>query len=79
MESKICTYTEKNHRLQLLRIVEDNFEGFELRYNRKCLAMFVKSEAFHARLYFSHLVADLAVDRESPMSKISPLNTYVRA
>lgn len=75
MESKICTYTEKGFRLQLLRVTVDNFDGIELRFNRKCLVMYSKEEAFHARLYFAHLVSMISVDRESPLSKITTLNT----
>lgn len=68
MESKICTYTEPNHRLQLLRVCDDKFDGLELRYNRKCIVMFSKNEAYHARLYFSHLVSIICINRESPLS-----------
>lgn len=64
MESKICTYSEKNARLQLLRVVSDTgITTFEIRLNRKTLDVFHQDLAFEARLLFLHCVHELCVNR----------------
>lgn len=68
MESKICTYTEKNHRLQLLQFRDDKFSGFLIRYNRKEIDKYSLDRAYDARLQFSYLVSRFCIDRSSPLS-----------
>lgn len=66
METKICSYTEKNARLQLLKVVTDTgITTFELRLNRKTLDIFHHDLAFEARLVFLHCVHELCVNRTS--------------
>lgn len=64
MESKICTYTEKNVRLQLVRVVTDtNLTLLEIRYNRKVIETYHSDLATEAKLYFSHCVHKILLDR----------------
>lgn len=64
MESKICSYTEKNARLQLLKVVSDSgIITFEIRLNRKTIDIYNNDLAFEARLLFLHSVHELCVNR----------------
>lgn len=66
MEKTICSYNEKNARLQLVRVVNDvKITTFELRLNRRVLNIFVQDHAFEARLVFLHSVHELCVNRNS--------------
>lgn len=76
MESKICTYSEPNVRLQLVRIQEGSLMTIELRYNRRIIRSFNREESQLARLFFSYQVGMLLVDRNaSGLLKITKLNT----
>lgn len=70
MESKICTYTEDNIRLQLVKI--DNNTGnpvCEIRINRKTIFRVSRSNFSYfgtlARLMFLHYVHEICLDRNS--------------
>lgn len=63
MESKVCTYTEKNVRLQLVRVVDRGNSLLEIRFNRKVLGTYHIDLAFEAKLYFSHCVHKILLDR----------------
>lgn len=65
MESKICSYTENNVRLQLVRIQNGSELAIELRYNRKVIGRFSRSEGMLARYRFSHIVQEIIVLRDS--------------
>lgn len=74
METKICTYTEKDVRLQLVRVQEPGSSvlSLELRFNRKVIARYSCSEGMIARYRFSHIVQEIVVLRDSSiMSKIT--------
>lgn len=74
MESKICTYSEKSVRLQLVRVQEPGSSdlSLELRYNRKVLGRFSRSEGMLARYRFAHIVHEIVVLRDSSiMSKMT--------
>lgn len=69
METKICTYSEANVRLQLVRITEGDNTICEIRLNRKCFfrvghADFVWFGTL-ARLMFLHYVHSICMDRNS--------------
>lgn len=64
MESKICSYTEKNARLQLVRVFSGNERGtFEVRLNRKVLGS--SPDPLYSRLYFHFVVNELCLNRNS--------------
>lgn len=64
MESKICSYTEKNARLQLVKVFTGNDRGiFEVRLNRKIIGS--SSDALYARLYFHYVFNELCLNRNS--------------
>ena len=74
MESKICTYSEKNVRLQLVcvQIPGSSDLIIEIRHNRKVLSRYTRNEAMLARYQFAHIVHDLVVLRDSSiMSKLT--------
>lgn len=74
MEKKVCSYTEKNERLQLIAIWNDcgnMLLAFEIRVNRQVLYRFVPSEAFYARLCFYHCVHELCVNRSKAMLNLT--------
>lgn len=62
MESKICTYTETNHRLQFVK-VDDTFE---IRYNRNILKR--NKDAEYMRYFFVNMVHLICINRQSPLS-----------
>lgn len=71
MESKICTYTEKNVRLQLVRVSLDPVpDVLEIRFNRKIIGTYSTSFALEAKLYFSHCVHKILLDRS--LSDLTP-------
>lgn len=71
MEKKVCSYTEPNARLQLVRVVNDaGVTTFELRLNRKTLDVYHQDLAFEARLYFVHCVHELCVNCNSQICQI---------
>ena len=70
METKVCTYTEKNVRLQLVRVetspkVSDEMalRLLEIRLNRKVIQVYHVYLATEAKLYFSHCVQKILIDR----------------
>lgn len=64
MEAKICTYTEKNVRLQLVRVVTDTaITLLEIRLNRKVIESYHADLVTEAKLYFSHCVHKILLDR----------------
>lgn len=64
MESKICTYTEKNVRLQLVRrVLDTNIPLIEIRFNRKVINTYHADLANEAKLYFLHCVHKILMDR----------------
>lgn len=77
MESKICTYSEKNIRLQLVRIQEDGSSDMclEIRLNRKVLFRMFRSEFVYvgtfARLMFNHYVHEISINRRSNLSHMT--------
>lgn len=73
MERTICSYNEKNARLQLVRVVDDHKNTtFELRLNRRVLDVFNQDLAFEARLVFVHSVHELCVNRNcNVLSKLT--------
>lgn len=74
MESKICTYTEKNVRLQLVRVVTGTeLPLLEIRLNRKVLEAYHSDLATEAKLYFSHCVHKILIDRNLSDLTSSPL------
>lgn len=72
MESKICTYTEKGQRLQLVRICDDHkMDVYEIRLNRVVIDRFVGAAAIMSRFYFVHAVNEICVNRSTTMLKIT--------
>lgn len=73
METKVASYTEKNVRLQLLRVVNDcAISTFEIRLNRKTLQVYHCNLALEARLYFCYAVKQICVNRDTNfMSKLT--------
>lgn len=74
MEKKVCSYTEKNERLQLVAIWNDcgnMLLAFEIRVNRQVLYHFVPCEVVHARLCFYHCVHELCVNRSRAMLNLT--------
>lgn len=74
MESKICSYTEKHHRLQLVRYLEPCSYDLEIRYNRKKIAQFsskTPNGATIARMSFVHAVNEICVNRSITMLNIT--------
>lgn len=67
MESKICTYSEKHVRLQLVRVFIESTSQWiiEMRLNRKMICRWTDEDALLARLYFSHCIARICADRDS--------------
>lgn len=68
MESKICTYTENNVRLQLVRINNDTGDVLcEIRLNRQVIYRVSRAQfTFHgtlARLMFLHYVHEICLNR----------------
>lgn len=63
MESKICTYTEKNVRLQLVRVDSPILTTLEIRLNRKILKEYEPFLADEAKLYFIHCCHKILMDR----------------
>lgn len=62
METKICSYTEKKVRLQLVLVVDDNKRFFEIRYNRNIVERF--HDSAYARAYFVNYVSTLCCFRD---------------
>lgn len=74
MESKICTYTEKNVRLQLVRIIcSTDINLLEIRLNRKVIETYHADLATEAKLYFSHCVHKILFDHS--LSDLTSGNT----
>lgn len=73
MESKICTYTEKNVRLQLVRISEENIDRLELRFNRKLISSWNTGiyGSKEARLSFISAIHQILVMRSSNLSHLT--------
>lgn len=76
MEVKICSYTEKNIRLQLVRINDSGSSGpfLELRCNRKVLGRWfiLNSDSILARYHFARIVNELVIMRDtSVLSKLT--------
>lgn len=73
METKICSYTEKNARLQLLKVVNNcGVITFEIRLNRKTLDVYHQDLALEARLFFNYAVQQISVNRDiNFMSKMT--------
>lgn len=71
MERKICTYTEKTHRLQLVMVSnEDESDAFfEVRYNRVLLKR--DKNISYMRLVFSYYAHEICVVRQSPLSNMT--------
>lgn len=69
MESKICTYTEKNIRLQLIKV--DSF--YEIRFNRVLIKR--DKDLEYMRYYFVNRVHQICVWRQSPLSILTFDNT----
>lgn len=66
MESKICTYTAKNVRLQMIRVVDERgFSWIDLRFNRSFIFRYSADRAIDAAHRFSHLVSRLCIDRDT--------------
>lgn len=64
MESKICTYTEKNVRLQLVRVTLNTGTNIlEIRLNRKVIQTYHYTLSTEAKLYFLHCVHKILLDR----------------
>lgn len=64
METKVATYTEKNVRLQLVRVVTSTkIPLLEIRLNRKVIEAYHSDLATEAKLYFSHCVQKILLDR----------------
>lgn len=74
MEAKVCTYTEKGIRLQLVKIQEPGTQilSYEIRLNRQVIFRTSISECHKfgtfARLMFMHYVQEICVNRRSDMS-----------
>ena len=82
MESKICTYTEKNARLQLVRVYVESTSQWiiELRFNRSVVYRWTEDNSLEASLYFSHCVSLISVDRTTSfMSDLTQKTRDVRA
>lgn len=73
METKICSYTEKNERLQLIRISEEGNPNFifEIRANRILIRRFTREQALYARLYFYHCVHEVVINRSHTMLNLT--------
>lgn len=74
MEKKVCSYTEKDERLQLIAIWNDcgnMLLCFEIRVNRVLLERFVPSEALYARLYFFHAIHEICLNRSRTMLNLT--------
>lgn len=74
MERKIATYTEKNERLQLVRIgdsCDDPNRYFEIRANRVLIERFPADKGAFARLYFYHCVHEIVINRSTSMLKLT--------
>lgn len=74
MEKKVCSYTEKNERLQLVAIWNDcgnMLLSFEIRVNRQVLYHFLPGQALHARLCFYHCVHELCINRSRAMLNLT--------
>lgn len=71
METKICSYTEKNERLQLVRILEGSTMTFEIRANRVLISRFTREQALQARLVFYHCVHEILVNRSHAMLNLT--------
>ena len=64
METKVATYTEKNVRLQLVRVVTSTkIPLLEIRLNRKVIEAYHSDLATEAKLYFSLCVQKILLDR----------------
>lgn len=62
MESKISTYTEKNARLQLVKV--DDI--FEIRFNRQIIKR--DNDLTYMRYVFVNIVHMICINRQSPLS-----------
>lgn len=72
MEKKVCSYTEKNERVQLVAIWDsDSLKGFEIRANRQVIERFNPLQALYARLYFYHAVHEVLVNRSKSMLNLT--------
>lgn len=71
MESKIATYTEKNVRLQLVKVEENLYNTIELRLNRKMINNWPFSCSLEARLAFLSAVHEILVKRSSDLSHLT--------
>lgn len=72
MESKICTYTEKGQRLQLVRICNDHqLDVYELRLNRVVLDRFTGASAIYSRYAFLHAVNEICINRSTTLLKMT--------
>lgn len=70
MESKICTYSEPKHRLQLVLISNgQSDQSIEIRYNRNILRR--SSDLQYMRFVFVNYVHMICLNRESPLSQMT--------
>lgn len=69
MESKICTYTEKGVRLQLVRVND----RIELRFNRKVIHEWPNGVLYskEARLFFLSACHQILILRSSSLSYLT--------
>lgn len=72
MESKVCTYSEKGIRLQLVKIDNAEESLLEIRLNRQVIYRTNKSLCNHfgtfGRLMFSHYIHEICINRRSNLS-----------
>lgn len=73
MEKTISSYNEKNVRLQLVKIYENDNPNwiFEIRFNRTIVDRFTRDQALFARLLFVHQIHDIFINHRSPLSKLT--------
>lgn len=71
MESKVCSYTEKNIRLQLVKVGDCNPFRIELRFNRKVINTWSACYSKDARLCFLSAVHEILVKRSSNLSYLT--------
>lgn len=71
MERKIATYSEKNVRLQLVKVEDNLYNMIEMRYNRKMINHWPLFCSREARLAFISAVHEILVKRSSDMSHLT--------
>lgn len=65
METKICSYTEKNARLQLVKVEAH----YEIRFNRILIKRDMDLE--YMKFIFVNLVHMVCINRQSPLSYLT--------